>query len=177
MSDTTETSTAVIAETRLRRLLRLAAASRQVVELEWEHEALERIEQQVTMAVHLAGDQTYDAFPDTLARVIEPGEWVGYPALYVDSVDYEWGIAPCAVTYLEEGLWLHHTPGVVPEPQWTLIVPCVCGRYREVPVTDDYSLARELEHLDAHHDVCFGDCTPSALPSAATQEHGLEGAA
>ncbi|WP_262063961.1 hypothetical protein [Streptomyces sp. STR69] len=172
-------------ETRLRRLLRLASQSREVIELEWEREKRERIEAQRQMAVRLADDQTQDAFPDTLARVVQADDWAGYPALYVDGIDYEWAIAPCAVTYLDEDAWLHHTltsqPGCMPEPRWTLIVPCVCGDYREVAVSDDYGLARDLQHIDDHRDVCFGDCAPSDLPPSADRLAellpGQEGAA
>ncbi|MET8808145.1 hypothetical protein [Streptomyces sp. NPDC004546] len=159
-------------ETRLRRLLALAAASREAVELEWEREKRERIEAQIQVAMQLAEDQTQEAFPDTLAQVVQADEWAGYPALYIDGIEYEWAIGPCAVSYLDEGVWLHHAlasqPGSMPEPCWTLLVPCVCGNYRGVTVSDDYSLARELQHLTDHRDVCFGDCTPGDLePSAA----------
>jgi len=168
------------AETRLRRLLAFAAQSREAIELEWEQERRERVEAQVRMAVRLADDQTRDAFPDTLARVVQASEWAGHPALYVDGIDHEWAIAPCAVTYLEEGVWLHHTPtappGNPPEPRWTLLVPCVCGDYRELNVCDDYLLARELQHADENRDVCLGDCTPSDLaPSADRLRHLAHG--
>ncbi|MEV0177713.1 hypothetical protein AB0I54_00175 [Streptomyces sp. NPDC050625] len=172
-------------ETRMRRLLRLAAASRQAVELEWEREKRERIDAQRQMAERVASDDTYGTFPDTLAQVIHVDDWSGYPALFVDEAGEEWAIAPCAVTYLDEGIWLHYVvvaePWDFPEPRWTLIAPCVCGSYREVPVSDDYALARELEHLTGHRDVCFGDCRPNGLaPSAAQLAEltcGQEGAA
>ncbi|MCI3276250.1 hypothetical protein [Streptomyces cylindrosporus] len=171
MTEPTTATTA--ADSRLRRLLRLAVDSRRAVELEWEREKRERIDAQRRTAARVADDETYAAFPDTLAQVVESEAWVGYPALYVDGFEDQWAIAPCAVTYLDEGVWLHHTstpgPDGYPEHRWTLIAPCVCGDFREVPVGDDYVLARELEHLDAHRDVCFGLCTPSDLPPAAAR--------
>ncbi|MFD8034676.1 hypothetical protein ACFV3F_39280 [Streptomyces sp. NPDC059717] len=164
------TKTTTAPETRLRRLLALATASREAVELEWESEKRERIEHQVSMAIRVAIDQTYCTFPDALARVVQDDDWAGYPALYIDGIDHEWAIAPYAVTYLDEGIWLHHTlvsqPGFLPDGRWALIVPCVCGNYREVAVSDDYLLARELQHIDDHRDVCFGDCTPNSFAPA-----------
>jgi hypothetical protein len=163
MTEITTTSVSMLPHLR-----ELAATTRRNIEQEWERERRERIDHQAQLAVRLADDQIHTEFPATIARVLDPEAWQGYPALYLDGAECEWAIGPCAVAHLGEGLWLHHTivPGTsrLSEPRWTLIVACACGDYREVTVSDDYQFARELQHIDDHRDVCLDDCTPNDLP-------------
>ena len=69
------------------------------------------------------------------------------------------------MTHLGEGIWLHHAETRDAYSlicgRTTLYIPCVCGRYRMVPIEDEYALSAVLEDVDAHRDVCRQACTPS----------------
>lgn len=163
MNTTTEPQ-AVRDAAALPQLRRLAAASREATELQWERERVERLARERSKAVYDATHSVRIRFPATLAQLLTEGSlaFTGYPALNEgDEVDLP--VGPCAVAYLGEGVWLYHTEarasGMV-RGRPTLVIPCVCGRYREARVDDDYALARELDHMDANRDVCLGTCLP-----------------
>ncbi|MFD9629916.1 hypothetical protein [Streptomyces violascens] len=137
-------------------LRRLAAAHRAELEQGWEEQRLERERVERQEAVDFANEYVQQAFPFTLAKVLPASAWVGYPAGDED----ESGTHAAAVTHLGEGLFLHCTREQVTADEWqavlTLLVPCVCGDYREAQPLDDYSLAWELEYCDANRNVCVG---------------------
>ena len=147
----------------LPRLRMLAAASRAATELNWQREAAEQAARERSAATTEATHSIKVRFPATIAALLADGSiaFVGYPALHGDEVDIP--TTPCAVAYLGEGIWLHHTEArdsySVVRGRPTLLIACVCGRYREALVDDEYALARELEHIDANRDICLGTCT------------------
>jgi hypothetical protein len=149
----------------LPQLRELASASRQATELHWEREQAQRIARQRNKAVDDAIHNVKSSFPNTLGKLLTEGHigFTGYPE------PDEMPGGPCAVAYLGEDVWLHHTEvrdtySMVVRGRATLLIPCRCGRYREVRVDDEYALARELEFMDANRDVCVGMCTPFGGP-------------
>ena len=157
------------------RLRMLAAASREATEIDWQREAADRDQAQRVAAVARAHEEVEERFPATLALILngegEPEDrFKGYPNVYEAGAPAGY-IPGCAVAYLGEGLWLRHStvdpidPFLPPSPSasWpTLLVPCSCGRYREVAIEDDYSLAQALDRVDATRTVCLGDCSPGS---------------
>ena len=88
-------------------------------------------------------DHIWKVYPDTLARVLHAEDWSGQPALPGA------GLEPCAIAYLDGGLWLHHTSdddrehGVL-----TLIAPCTCGRgYIDTALDGESDLLQVLTDL------------------------------
>jgi hypothetical protein len=120
----------------------------------------EQREDAVTAAAH----HIYNAYPDTLARVLDVMDWTGHPALHSPGGIFE----PAATAWLDGELWLHHTlrlsetDGAV--NMLTLIVPCTCGRgYTDIVLDSEDMLIEILAELrpthgKSVHDENLGDC-------------------
>ncbi|AWI30421.1 hypothetical protein [Streptomyces tirandamycinicus] len=145
------------------RLRDLATRSRGTVELNWAREREEQLARDRQEAMASAASYVRNHFPATLAMVLPDTAWAGYPRLGEAETESLSVVRPCAVAHLGEGVWIHHTRSrsVGHHSTATLLIPCVCGNYREAPVDDDYTLARELDYLADTCDVCLGACTPS----------------
>lgn len=163
--------------TAMPRLRELAAASRQATEAAWQRETEERlarerarIARERELAIEAAHRTLRDRFPGTLARFLELEEdslsFAGYPPVATDD-PYAREIPSCAVAHLGEGIWLHHAvyraAGYTPEV--VLLTACACGRYHEIWMSDDYSLAQALDEADAHRSACPDACASSRTPA------------
>ncbi|MFD9211810.1 hypothetical protein ACFVY9_01585 [Streptomyces sp. NPDC059544] len=143
------------------RLRDLADLSREATELDWVRERKEQQERERQKAVNAAGWYVRNHFPSTLAVVLTATSWQGYPRLDGTETGALTSVPPAAVAHLGEGVWIHHTRRRFGGGTAMLLIPCVCGNYREAAVDDDYALARELDYLADTRDVCLGTCTPS----------------
>ena len=119
----------------------------------------EQREDAVTAAAH----HIYNAYPDTLARVLDAMDWTGHPALHSPGFGFE----PAATAWLDGGLWLHHTLRLTEDGAvdiLTLIVPCTCGRgYTDIVLDCEDMLIEILAELrpthgKSVHDDSLGDC-------------------
>ncbi|MFF4787841.1 hypothetical protein ACFY3E_41815 [Streptomyces griseorubiginosus] len=86
-----------------------------------------------------------NAYPDTLAKALDADDWSGRPAHAGAKLQ------PCAVAYLDGGLWLHHVNDVDQEqPVLTLIAPCTCGDgYIDTVLDGERDLLQVLTELRA----------------------------
>src|SRR4051794_32954054 len=101
MSDTTFVQAGVLPTLR-----QLANQTRQSIEANWERQQAERAKAERRDAVEAARAHIRRCFSTTLARVLAEDAWIGYPAV---EGEY-WGVLrPCAVAWLGDGAWLHHT--------------------------------------------------------------------
>ena len=103
----------------------------------------EQCEDAKTAALH----HVWSHYPATLGKAVDEDDWSGRPALP------EAGLEPCAVAYLDGGLWLHHTSdGDQERDVLTLIAPCTCGRGYVATVLDgEFDLLQVLNELHATH--------------------------
>ncbi|WP_460074074.1 hypothetical protein [Streptomyces sp. YKOK-I1] len=90
-------------------------------------------------------DHIWNAYPDTLGKVLHAEDWSGRPALAGA------GLQPCAVAYLDGGLWLHHSSdGDREHGVLTLIAPCTCGNgYIDTVLDGESDLLQVLTELRA----------------------------
>lgn len=100
-----------------------------------------------------AAHHIYNAYPDTLAQVIDANDWHGYP-----SVTGEGGRRhePAAVAWLDGGAWLHHTLRITEHDGaldiLTLTVPCTCGHgYVDITLDTEGVLVDILTDLAPTH--------------------------
>lgn len=159
----TEPNTILAPGSVMGRLRDLATRSRETVELNWAREREEQQARDRQEATANAASYVRNYFPATLAMVLPDTAWAGHPRLDEAETQSLSVVRPCAVAHLGEGLWIHHTRSrsLSHRSTATLLIPCVCGNYREAAVDDDYALARELDYLADTRDVCLGTCTPS----------------
>ncbi|AXK34675.1 hypothetical protein DVA86_20500 [Streptomyces armeniacus] len=101
------------------------------------------------------------AFPNTLARALDAQAWQGYPPNSTRPGPARWA---CAVAYLGEGLFLHHTQrqhdNDSEEDVLTLIEPCAgpgCGAYVTTRMFSEEALCNRLTESAAR--LCPA-CTP-----------------
>ncbi|MDQ0904662.1 hypothetical protein QFZ22_000647 [Streptomyces canus] len=136
----------------LAHLLDMAQAAGQPTEDEQREDA-------VTAAAHYV----YNAYPDTLGRVLEAMDWTGHPALRAPDFGFE----ACATAWLDGGLWLHHTLRISEDGAFdrlTLIAPCTCGDgYTDIVLDSEDMLIEILAELrpthgKSVHDESLGDC-------------------
>ncbi|MGP3950945.1 hypothetical protein [Streptomyces sp. 7N604] len=149
-------------------LRELAAQSRQITELNWERERAERIAHERRSAVESAAAYVRLHFPATLAHVVTEDAWVGYRTLDESETESPFTVQACAVAWLGDGVWLHHTEVNdahigVRTGHLTLWAPCACGNFREHEIEDEYVLAEALDHIHGTADTCVGTCAPSSL--------------
>lgn len=90
------------------------------------------------------------AFPHTLAHVLPPQAWQGYPP----GTPYESpNLAACAVAYLGEGLFLVHTQRRfeydVYEDLLMLLTPCPCGAYVTTLIVSEELLCSRVSETAA----------------------------
>ncbi|MGV9290986.1 hypothetical protein [Streptomyces sp. NPDC003719] len=109
-------------------------------------------EEQRDDAETTAAHHVYNAYPHSLAQVIEAMDWRGYPAQRDGVCDLE----PSAVAWLDGGLWLHHTLRISEadgaRDVLTLIVPCTCGRgYVDIQLDTEDALLEILAELRPTH--------------------------
>ncbi|MET8168872.1 hypothetical protein ABZT34_32255 [Streptomyces sp. NPDC005329] len=104
-------------------------------------------------------DHVWNTYPDTLGKALDDDDWSGRPALP------EAGLEPCAVAYLDGGVWLHHSSGGDQEQDvLTLIAPCTCGNgYVDTVLDGERDLLQVLTELRATdgrfpHDSGWPDC-------------------
>lgn len=90
-------------------------------------------------------DHVWSAYPDTLGKALGEDDWSGRPALAGA------GLEPCAVAYLDGGLWLHHSSdGDQAQDVLTLIAPCTCGNgYVDTALDGEWDLLQVLNDLRA----------------------------
>jgi len=90
-------------------------------------------------------DHIWNAYPDTLGKVLDDDSWSGRPALAGA------GLEPSAVAYLDGGLWLHHSSdGDRERNVLTLIAPCTCGNgYIDTVLDGESDLLQVLTELRA----------------------------
>ncbi|WP_406183012.1 hypothetical protein [Streptomyces canus] len=90
-------------------------------------------------------DHVWNAYPDTLGRALDDDDWSGRPA--VSGA----GLEPCAVAYLDGGLWLHHAvDGDQEQDVLTLIAPCTCRNgYIDTVLDGERDLLQVLTELRA----------------------------
>ncbi|MFC4506138.1 MULTISPECIES: hypothetical protein [Streptomyces] len=90
-------------------------------------------------------DHIWNAYPDTLGKVLDDVDWSGRPALAGA------GLEPSAVAYLDGGLWLHHSSdGDQDRDVLTLIAPCTCGNgYIDTVLDGESDLLQVLTDLRA----------------------------
>lgn len=107
--------------------------------------ATEGEEEQRRNAVLAAVDHTWRGYSDTLAQVLPEEAWTGRARLAGA------GLIPCAVAYLGDGLWLHHSsPDDREEHTLTLIAPCTCGYgYVDTLLSGENDLLELLAELSA----------------------------
>ncbi|MFI0515813.1 hypothetical protein ACH3Y9_40530 [Streptomyces sp. WSLK1-5] len=119
----------------------------------------EQREDAVTAAAHYI----YNTYPSTLGTVLDVMDWTGHPALRDPGFSYE----PCAMAWLDGGLWLHHTLRITEDGAvdvLTLIVPCTCGHgYTDIVLDSEDMLIEILAELrpthgKSVHDESLGDC-------------------
>jgi hypothetical protein len=105
-------------------------------------------------AVTAALDHVWTVYPDTLGKALDDDDWSGRPAVPGSHLE------PCAVAYLDGGLWLHHTTGGDQEQDvLTLIAPCTCTNgYVDTVLDGERDLLQVLTELRStaghfpHHD-------------------------
>lgn len=154
MTDTTTTGELDVLAT-LRQLTDTYAAQ---VEAEQEAERRraeqarrEREERQRAAAEDAAHMGVTCDFPNTLALVVAPEMWRGYPSGGPDERRHE---PASAVAYLGQGMWLRHFEGAYGQHVFSLIRPCPCGRTHEVIILhEELQLHRLLD--DTVHRTCF----------------------
>ncbi|MEU0119061.1 hypothetical protein ABZ137_36640 [Streptomyces bobili] len=90
-------------------------------------------------------DHVWNAYPDTLGKALDDDDWSGRPAVPGAVLE------PCAVAYLDGGLWLHHTvDGDQEQDVLTLIAPCTCGNgYIDTVLDGERDLLQVLTDLRA----------------------------
>ncbi|MER5509347.1 hypothetical protein ABT052_29020 [Streptomyces sp. NPDC002766] len=98
-------------------------------------------------------DHVWSTYPDTLGKALDADDWNGRPGLPGA------GLEPCAVAYLDGGLWLHHSSHDQEQNVLTLIAPCTCGNgYIDTALDGERDLLQVLTELRAtggrfpHHD-------------------------
>ncbi|MEV7076643.1 hypothetical protein [Streptomyces sp. NPDC093990] len=96
-------------------------------------------------ALLAAVNHAWHAYSDTLAQVLPEEAWTGQARLAGA------GLNPCAVAYLGDGLWLHHSsPDDREEHTLTLIAPCTCGHgYVDALLSGESDLLELLAELRA----------------------------
>lgn len=102
-------------------------------------------EEQRVNAQMAAVDHVWRVYPDTIAKAVDEDKWSGQVALTGA------GLEPCAVAYLDEGLWLHHSSSGEQESHvLTLIAPCTCGAgYIDTVLDSETDLLEILTDLRA----------------------------
>lgn len=108
----------------------------------------QRADAETTAAHHL-----YQAYPQSLAQVLETMDWEGYPSWQGASGRR---FEPSAVAWLDGGLWLHHTLRITEadgaSDVLTLIVPCTCGHgYVDITLDTEDVLMEVLAELQPTH--------------------------
>ncbi|MFJ3673706.1 hypothetical protein ACIPSE_45415 [Streptomyces sp. NPDC090106] len=100
-------------------------------------------EEQREDAETAALDHIWCVYPDTLGRFVHEEDWTG-KATVAGA-----GLEPCAVAYLDGGLWLHHCGSGGHEYRvLTLIAPCTCGNgYIDTVVGGETDLLQLLAEL------------------------------
>ncbi|WP_086800055.1 hypothetical protein [Streptomyces caniscabiei] len=90
-------------------------------------------------------DHVWNVYPDTLGKALDDDDWSGRPAVPGAVLE------PCAVAYLDGGLWLHHSSdGDQEQDVLTLIAPCTCGNgYIDTVLDGERDLLQVLTELRA----------------------------
>lgn len=90
-------------------------------------------------------DHVWNAYPDTLGKALDDDDWSGRPAVPGAVLE------PCAVAYLDGGLWLHHSSdGDQERDVLTLIAPCTCQNgYVDTVLDGESDLLQVLTDLRA----------------------------
>ncbi|MFD8726264.1 hypothetical protein ACFV2H_52300, partial [Streptomyces sp. NPDC059629] len=90
-------------------------------------------------------DHVWNAYPDTLGKALDEDDWSGKAALAGAVLE------PCAVAYLDGGLWLHHSSdGDQEQAVLTLIAPCTCQNgYVDTVLDGEADLLQVLTDLRA----------------------------
>lgn len=147
----------------LQTLQTLAIDTRAQIDANWEAQQIERETAERRNAVSNAVSYVQRAFPNTLAKVIDPQAWIGYRGL--DALQDGTETLASAITYLGDGLWFRHVsaPGLgtmgAPFDVLTLWFACGCGNYIGAVIGEEYDLADVLADLD--HSECADACEPS----------------
>ncbi|GAA0426443.1 hypothetical protein [Streptomyces luteireticuli] len=135
-------------------LLALAAEHQAAVDAADERLRQEREDRERREAVVSARDTVGRQFRNTLAKVLAPEAWRGYPS-------GEDGQPPVAVAHLGNGIFLIYEVAKPGSDPWgisygrlILLYSCSCGTYTEVEIRDEYVLGPELE--DAISPRCPG---------------------
>lgn len=128
--------------------------------------------EQRTDAETAAAHHIYQAYPYSLAQVLEATDWQGYPGWEGDGGRR---LEASAVAWLDGGLWLHHTLHITEDARdaLTLIVPCTCTRgYVDVLLDTEDGLIEILTelrptygrslHSDTHSDCLSIPASPLA---------------
>ncbi|MFF7365422.1 hypothetical protein [Streptomyces sp. NPDC008125] len=98
--------------------------------------------QERAAAVTVADSHVYGYYPNTLGSALEACDWTGRHALVQQD------IAPSAVAFLGNGIWLHHTSTDPEQHVLTLLIPCACGRgYTGCELADEHDLLLILDAL------------------------------
>ncbi|MBH1934269.1 hypothetical protein I5Q34_08165 [Streptomyces sp. AV19] len=138
-------------------LLALAAEHQAAVDAADERLRQEREDRERREAVMSARDAVGRQFRNTLAKVLAPEAWRGYPSGGE-------GQPPMAVAHLGNGIFLICEVSRPVSDPWggyhdrlILLYSCPCGSHTEVELRDEYVLGFELE--TALSPRCVGECT------------------